>query len=47
MLNAAICFETNDWQIIKIHLHIWAHFYCVWGEIIYPFLNFNGVTVEV
>ena len=28
------------------YLHIYIH-YKLWGEITYPFLNFNGETIEV
>ena len=42
-------YHQNQWWFIKMasiklshHIH-----YKVWDEITYPFLNFNGATVEV
>ena len=37
---------TLDWLLIPAWISNYIH-YNVWGEITYPFLNFNGATVEV
>ena len=39
-------FYKHGWTLIVAWISNYIH-YKVWDEIIYPFLNFNGATVEV
>ena len=39
-------FYRQGLSLIPAWISNYIH-YKVWGEIIYPFLNFNGVTIEV
>ena len=36
-----------SWINFNPGMDTYLHHYYVWDEIIYPFLNFNGTTVEV
>ena len=39
-------FHKHGLTLIPVWINHYIH-YMMWGEITYPFLNFNGATVEV